>query len=566
MKIQTGSRAHTLAAMIAAKLPIPAGFVIAAEAFEAFVEHNAIDTIVSEALHGKSFDSAKELKSISTQIKKRILSGEFPHDIAKQILSMYVKLGEPRVILFPSITLAEKDFDSFTPGDTTFFGYSGDANLFEGIKELWSHFFNPAPLYYRLKHKKAHFDLPFAITVQTFPPAKVSGVLFTDDPTSHTKQTVLVKVVFGEGALVGNFDGADYYWIKRGTGEVYKSSADTQKTKIHFAHGDEEVERLSSVQSKKRKATPLLLEQLGKLANKLQQHAFFPQHATFSFDGRTLSLIDTKAAPAHAHTPRPAAPVPLKASAAARAKQTNSVTLGLLHPLTQASHLPTVTHLSGHLYIQPQYLLSQYEENLSEQKKRLLIHEVARTVAFVAQHCKADHGFIYAFPKVPNSASHVEAQLQALQDVRQNFPLLPLLLVADTTGTQPYRLWVATWNTHGFVRSSHIRHATLITTPAGVHALDESSSVGLDAVVVDVDSLDHFIHGGGVSDKEIQSTDALVQALQRICTWCDHNGIQAIFSSKRPVDYAMLEQLAADLSIEWITTDRTYSLLKLALM
>lgn len=564
MKIQTGSRAHTLSAMLAAKLPIPAGFVIAAEAFDAFVEHNAIDTVVAEALQGKSFDSVKELKSISTQIKKRIRSGEFPDDIAKQILSMYVKIGQPRVILFPSITLAQKDLDSFTPGDTTFFGYTGDANLFEGIKELWSHFFDPAPLYYRLKHKKDHFDLPFAITVQSFPKAKVSGVLYTDDPTSHTKQTVLAKIVFGEGALIGELEGADYYWIKRGTGEVYKSSTDVQKTKIHFAHGEEETERLSKEQSKKRKASALLLEQLGKLANKLQQHAFFPQHAIFSFDGRTVSLIDTKAAPAHTHAPKTAQPVSEQASRSVQTKSTGSVTLGLMHPLTQASHVPTVSHLRGHLYIDPQYLLSQYEENLSEQKKRLLTHEVQRTVSFVAQHCKADHGFVYAFPKTPHSPSHLDAQLLALQVVRKNFPLLPLLLLADTTGTQPYRLWVATWNTHGFVRSSHIGHATLITTPAGVHALDESSSVGLDAVVVDVDRLDHFIHGGSVSDKEIQSTDALMQALQHICTWCNHNGIQAIFSSKRPVDYAMLKSLAADLSIEWVTTDRGYSLLNSA--
>ncbi len=558
MKIQTGTRAQSLAAMLAGKLPIPAGFIVAAGAFDAFVEHNEIDDAVEKILEGKSFDSPKDLKAISTQIKKRILSGEFPDDIAKQILTMYVKLGEPRVMLFPSISLSEKDFSSFTPVENTFFGYQGDANLFEGIKELWSHFFDPQPLYYRLKHKKAHFDLPFAITVQTLPIAKVSGVMFTDDLTSHTKQTVLVKIVYGEGALVGELDGADYYWIKRGTGEVYKSSTDAQKTRLIFADGEETHEKVPVTLLKKRKASQELLGLLGKLAHKLQQHSFFPQHASFSYDGKTLSLIETKAAPTH-ESPPPSRAAIKPAPKHSEPTSNPLITLGLLHPVTLAAHIPSVSHIQGHLLLQPQYLLSQFDTDLSEQKKRLLVHELKRALTFTAQHCKADHGFIYSFPKTPSSPLHIDAQLVALQEIRQDFPMLPLLLTADPTGTQSYRLWVAQWNIHGFIRSSQIGHALLISTLAGIHTLDENSTIGIDAVVVDVDSLDHFIHGGVVNDAALHAAPALMEQLHRICEWSLQNGIQTIFSSKRAVDYAMLRELAGELSIEWITTDHTYS-------
>ncbi|MEP7167147.1 MAG: PEP/pyruvate-binding domain-containing protein [Candidatus Woesebacteria bacterium] len=560
MLFQTGERAHSLATMLANKLPIPSGFIVASQAFEAFVEENDIRESVESILKGQSFDSPKSLKAASTQIRRQILSGEFPTDIAHQILSMYIKLGEPRVMLFPSIALTKKDLENFTSPENALYGYQGDANLFEGIKELWSHFFDPQPLYYRLKHKKDHFTLPFAITVQSFPVAKVSGVMFTDDVTSHTKQTVLLKIVHGEGALIGELDGADYYWIKRGTGDVYKSSTDTQKTRIIFENGEEEQEKIPSSLSKKRKASQDLLVRLAKLAAKLQQHMFFPQQATFSFDGENVALIDTKPAPTHTGSIVAPSPVFTPSSKTMQPDPTKAglVTLGLLHPLPLAAHAPKFNHISGHLLLESQYILSEFAGELTLQKQRLLTHELKRTISFITTHCKVDHGCIYTFPKAQSSLHHIEAQLTALQEIRQDFPLLPLLLVAETSEAQPYRFWNAQWNTRGFMRSSQIGHALLLNTPASIHELTQNQENGIDAVVVDVDQLDLFMHGGEEHTNKSSITPALMEQLQRILNWCQENGTVALFSSKRPVDYAMLNALAGEISIEWLTSEPLY--------
>lgn len=558
-QVEAGARGKILASMHEAKLPIPAGFIISAEAFAIFCEHNRILEKIEKLLPENNSHSEARLKEASKILRKDIKDGEFPDSVVTQIVTPYIKMGEPRVMLFPS---ALSNTEQHGHVEHHIFGVQGDSNLFDAIKNLWSQFFQPRLLAHRQKFSLGHMSLSFAVAVQEQPVAKASAVMFTDDPTSGTKQTALVKVVHGEGALEGNLDGADYFWIRRGTGDVYKDVTDTQRIQMSFEGGKEIVRKTAVSLQKKRKLTAAQLMKLGKLAKDIQQHFFFAQKVVVILSGEKFHIVECSPLHQSNHhttpTPPPAQHLekPVEQSSHVGKKK---ITVGMQYFLNPSGHLPHTSVVSGFATLSATPILSQFKGQLTAQKKKVLEHELTHAIEFFLHHIRIQKGIIFDFGHTLEDHDQIEAELESINTLRHREPSLPITLVASARNEQEYREWMMYWHKENLKRASHVRYALKITSPAPIYSLSTFIACGVDAVMVDLDAVDTALHGTLGDTKRIQWSEALTQFFKHALKTCEEHGVVCMFASARLVDRDMLSLLSNTFPIEWIAPSSLYT-------
>lgn len=561
LSIPAGTRATLLARLLKDKIPIETGFIVSASAFESFVEHNGIQEKLDALFKMTEHTSMREFQSTSRQIKRAILQGEFPEDSAQQILAMYLSLQQPRVMLSPSFFSEEPENPLFTEMESFFYGYQGDANLFEGIKEVWSHFFDSKPLFYRTKHKKEHFSIPFSICVQKQPTYKTTAIVYTDDPTSQTKQTTLIKAVFGEGALIGEIDGADYYWIKRGTGELYNSLYDTQYEKVILANGRQRVESLPPSSKEKRKLSGMQLEMLARYAKDIQQHFFFPQICVVGIDGQRCALIESKQfMPNDVSDPkqRQIASTPISSKIESVPELALPLQVGLMHELTQASHLPIASQINGHISIDSRSFVEKFPSNLQGPSKKLATHELHHVLDFIATHTHAHGGLLYRFDSSFDAPERYSAEIDALLGLHRTHPSLPIGLVTTANTFEEYQRTISLWMRSGFPRSSHVSHILRIQAPATLYKIHEFAQVGIDALIIDIDHVQRAVHGESESIKQPQDSEALLDMVSKGMKAAQEVGVSVIIASTNIPTHAMLKAIQSSVPVEWLTSAKSY--------
>lgn len=559
--VQAGKKGSSLSAMLAAKLPVLPGFIVAAQAFEEFISFNRLQEQVEQIIAQSNAQSPSELAKSAKAIHRLIAHGEFPPQLVSQILPMYIKIGQGRVFLSPSIHITDSVSPFVETEDHFFFGYEGEANIFEGIKEVWSHFFDPKPLFYRLKHQTNHFKLPFAVCIQRHPKFLSTGILYTSDPTATEKNTCLVKAVLGEQGLIEGVQGADYYWISKSSKEELKTVIDKQTDSISWEHGEPVFKKITASTQQRRKLPSAATVLLSKLASKIQQHFFFPQKVLFGWDGKAVWIVDvqvlelTVAKPMHSSVhPSSVAVQPGLASASQPQRiqeKLKTPTIGIVHPLTPDAHLPAMQP-TGHLYLQPDLFL----EAMSAGKAistRLVSHELQKILTFLCTKSHAPKGFFYEIDT--HKPELVTAQFQALAVTKTQFSTLHFGLVfAHVEHCAAYAQTVKTVLETGLVRASMLTYYLLLSVPSQLYEIEPCVQKGLDGVVIDLDQIARHLHAKNELTAADFSSPAVIEYVRSAAAICHQEGILCYIKSIHSPTQDMLEVFNTSDLTEWIGT------------
>lgn len=567
--VQAGRKGSSLSAMLAAKLPVLPGFIVAAQAFEEFISFNRLQEPIEQIIAINNAHSSSELAKSAKAIHRLIQHGEFPPELVRQILPMYLKIGQGRVVLSPSIHVSDSISPLVGTEDHSFFGYAGEANIFEGIKEVWSHFFDPKPLFYRIKHQTPHFQLPFAVCIQRHPKFVTTGILYTSDPTATEKNTCLVKAVLGEQGLLEQVTGADYYWISKSSKEELKTVIDKQRESIVFEHGEPVFKKITGPAQQRRKLPTIAIAQLGKLATKVQQHFFFPQKVVFGFDGKTVWVVDVRpldlATQPIQTTSHPSSVVqansakPVVQQPQQPATPHHHPTIGILHPLTPDARLPAMQP-TGHLYLQPEALLGAMSAGKAI-STRLVSHEIQKTITFLCTKSHAPKGFFYEMNT--HSPELMQAQLQALAMIKTQFSTLHFGLVfARVEHCSAYAQIVKTAVEVGLVRASMLTHYLLLSVPSQLYEIEPCVQKGLDGVVIDVDEIARHLHAKNELSAADFSSPAVIEYVRSAAAICHQEGILCYVKSIHSPTQEMLEIFTTSELAEWIGTPQAGQYIK----
>ena len=291
-----GGKGASLCRMSRAGLPVPQGFIVRSEMFNAFMEQAGLWDFVFEKLEEIDFSSDASLIAVSAEIRRHIIDTPVPQDMAMEIVRFYTSMGNGRmpVAVRSSGTAEDLDDASFAGQQETFLFVIGNDDVIKFIKECWASLYYDRAIFYRREKKFDERSISIAVVVQTMVSAQKAGVMFTSNPITNDYDTVVLEAAWGLGeAIVSGIVTPDNLWINKHTGEVtteYISEKETMVVRLNERGGTKEV----PVPEELREA-PVLTEgersQLVSLANKIESFYKKPEDIEWAIvDGQVYLL------------------------------------------------------------------------------------------------------------------------------------------------------------------------------------------------------------------------------------------------------------------------------------
>ncbi|MCE7006874.1 pyruvate, phosphate dikinase [Kibdelosporangium philippinense] len=185
---------------------------------------------------------------------------EIPSDVVTAIRSAYSALSGP-VAVRSSATAEDLPDLSFAGQHDTFLNIVGFDDVLDAVKRCWASLWTDRAVRYRARNDVSTSDIAIAVVVQEMVPAEAAGVMFTADPITGARDTIMINATWGLGeALVSGDVTPDTYVL---TGDSLRSEiADKTVMTVPTAGGT----ATQPVADQKRSQAVLSDEQVRELA------------------------------------------------------------------------------------------------------------------------------------------------------------------------------------------------------------------------------------------------------------------------------------------------------------
>lgn len=293
---QVGGKGANLGEMTRAGFPVPEGFVVTAEAYRYMLEANSLGPKIKEVLKGLDVEDPVALNRASKRVQDIIEKSPVPQDLEQEIFAAYDKLGqEPWVAVRSSATAEDLPEASFAGQQETYLNIKGDASLIVHVRKAWASLFEPRAIYYRVQKKFDHMKVYLAVPVQRMIQSDISGIMFTVNPVSNDKKTIVIEAIWGLGEkIVQGAITPDHYEVDK-TEMVITDARSVKQTIEMVKKADKTYDaKVPKSRQDKRKLTDKQVLEVARIGKKLQAHYFFPQDIEWAIENGKFYAIQTR--------------------------------------------------------------------------------------------------------------------------------------------------------------------------------------------------------------------------------------------------------------------------------
>ncbi|HEV2601235.1 MAG TPA: phosphoenolpyruvate synthase [Candidatus Babeliales bacterium] len=208
---KNASLGQMIADLTSQGVKVPGGFAITADAYRYFLERNALEPFIRQALDQLSgVQDLQNRSQIGAAIRARIIAGVMPEDLADEIIRSYKALSaeyhvtDCDVAVRSSATAEDLPDASFAGQQETFLNVRGAQALLERCKECMASLFTDRAIVYRITKGFDHCKVALSIGVQKMIRSDLacSGVAFSLDTETGFKDVVMVTGSFGLGEMI----------------------------------------------------------------------------------------------------------------------------------------------------------------------------------------------------------------------------------------------------------------------------------------------------------------------------------------------------------------------------
>ena len=309
-----GGKGANLGEMTKMGIPVPKGFVVTAQAYDLFIEHNKLKKKIEELLKEINYEDTENLNEVTKQIRELILQAKYPEELKSEIADAYEALGAAKidpmnktasdilrmssepifVAVRSSATTEDLAEASFAGQQDTYLNIKGEANVLENVKKCFASLFTSRATYYRKNKGFKHMDASLAVVIQKMIDSKKSGVIFSKDP-SNNSENIVIEAVFGlgEGIVSGKIT-PDYYLVSRTQEILKKEIADKKIAFTRDSSGKGKTVKLIEEKSKLQVLSDFETKKLAGIAIKLEKHYKKPQDIEFAIEGENIYIVQTR--------------------------------------------------------------------------------------------------------------------------------------------------------------------------------------------------------------------------------------------------------------------------------
>ncbi|HWB71229.1 MAG TPA: phosphoenolpyruvate synthase [Egibacteraceae bacterium] len=289
-----GGKGANLGEMVNAGLPIPPGFVVAADAYLAAMERAGVRDRLAELHRTADPEDQESLEQLAAEADELIHKAGISNDLRTAILSAYDELGGGRVAVRSSATGEDTQETSFAGVNETFTNVSGADELLARIVGCWASLHGGRAVAYRARRGVDH-EPAIAVVVQRMVDAERSGVIFSVDPQGdETKMVIEAAFGLGELAVSGEVE-PDTYVLAREGPQVLDALVGTQQVKLvrDDSGGSRRVE-LSAEEGGKRVLNDEEAAQVAQMGLHVEEHFGSPQDIEWAMDNGEVFLLQSR--------------------------------------------------------------------------------------------------------------------------------------------------------------------------------------------------------------------------------------------------------------------------------
>jgi pyruvate,water dikinase len=294
-----GGKAGKLGELIRQGLPVPPGFVVTTEAYQAFVDATILRTEIPAALASIHADQPESVDAASRRIRSAFEGTDFPVGLRKTLADAYERFVRAHTVRFSAVrssaTLEDMEGASFAGLQDTYLNVTGVDQILEGVRKCWGSLFTPRVLVYRQKKGFDHSQVKLAVLIQKMVDATVSGILFTRDPNTGENH-MIIEAGWGLGeAIVGGEVTPDHYVIDGVTLKVVHKQISEQRVRlIRNEAGGNTREQVPADERSVQKLSDHRLSRLVSLARLIESHYRRPMDVEWCGDKEALYIVQAR--------------------------------------------------------------------------------------------------------------------------------------------------------------------------------------------------------------------------------------------------------------------------------
>ncbi|USX48182.1 PEP/pyruvate-binding domain-containing protein [Lentzea sp. HUAS12] len=265
MLATVGGKAANLGELTRAGLPVPQGFCVTTDAYRAVVQ--------AGDLAGTTPDNAR----------RTVLETPVPQEIRDAVVAGYRELGDAvPVAVRSSATAEDLPFASFAGQQDTFLNVVGEDAVVDAVRRCWASLWTDRAVSYRETNGIDHTTTYLAVVVQRMVQSAVSGVMFTANPVTGTRDQIVIDASPGLGeAVVSGAVNPDHFVVDGD--EIVEKRLGDKKFVIRSLPGGG-TEHVEVGESGDQCLTDGQVHALAVLGRKVQAHYGSPQDTEWAID------------------------------------------------------------------------------------------------------------------------------------------------------------------------------------------------------------------------------------------------------------------------------------------
>ena len=306
---EAGGKGANMGEMVAAKLPVPPGFVLLRDCYRDSMRSGGVDAELN-ALHREALDNVADttrLAELCERMQGLVHKAGVADTTRDRIFAAYHALGADVVVAVRSSATGEDGRDaSFAGMNATITNVSGDDGLIDAVLRCWMSLFSPRVITYRAS-RKFTADPAMAVVIQQMINSEKAGVAFTADPSNGAQDRVVIEGAFGLGEVVVSGEvEPDTYIVSKETLEVLDIRNGHKAFKIvRGPDGHDKVVDLDDAQADARVLDDAELKRIAELAIATERHNGNPQDTEWAIAGGETYLVQARPITTLRHTTAP---------------------------------------------------------------------------------------------------------------------------------------------------------------------------------------------------------------------------------------------------------------------
>lgn len=202
-----GGKCTSLAIMTSAGMPVPPGFAVTTDAFDAVMNQTTLRDHIVKHLAGLDPNDVVDVDTRAAHIRELIMTQEVPDNVRDESIAAYNTLmelcgGEVPVAVRSSATAEDLPDASFAGQQDTYLWIIGQEAVMQKIRECWASLYTARAITYRMANNISDEGLSMAVAVQKMVNSRTSGVAMTIDPSNGDKSKIVVDSSWGLGEMV----------------------------------------------------------------------------------------------------------------------------------------------------------------------------------------------------------------------------------------------------------------------------------------------------------------------------------------------------------------------------